>query len=117
MKKLFYAVAGLVAVAFSACGPTYDVAQPLDNWTSDVNGKVAAEELNVAAGETLTAKGDYRNFELKGQALLETGAEASLLFHSDGKTGYEVLLHNGAIDGSRKTGSLATVRNLYRSFI
>ena len=69
----------------------------------------------MTAGETLTAQGDYRNFELKGQALLEEGAEASLLFHSDGKKGYEVILHNGAIDGTRKTGSLATVRNLYRS--
>ena len=113
MKKLFFAVAGLAAVALAACGPTYDVAQPLDNWKSD-KGSVG-EELQVTAGETLTAQGDYRNFELKGQALLEEGAEASLLFHSDGKKGYEVILHNGAIDGTRKTGSLATVRNLYRS--
>ena len=113
MKKLFYAMAGLVAVAFAACGPTYDVAQPLDNWKSD-KGTVG-DELQVSAGETLTAQGDYRNFELKGQAMLETGADASLLFHSDGKTGYEVLFHNGPIDGTRKTGSLATVRNLYRS--
>ena len=32
-----------------------------------------------------------------------------------GQNGYEVLFHNGAIDGTRKTGSLSTVRNLYRS--
>ena len=66
MKKLFFAVAGLAAVALAACGPTYDVAQPLDNWKSD-KGSVG-EELQVTAGETLTAQGDYRNFELKGQA-------------------------------------------------
>ena len=119
MKKLFYVMAGLAAMTFAACGPTYDVAEPMDNWTSDQRiGNVFEKELNmvnVGGGETLIAKGDYRNFELKGQAYLETGAEASLFFHSDGQKGYEVLLHNGPIDGSRKTGSLATVRNLYRS--
>ena len=52
MKKLFYAMAGLVVVAFAACGPTYDVAQPLDNWKSD-KGTVG-DELQVSAGETLT---------------------------------------------------------------
>jgi hypothetical protein len=37
------------------------------------------------------------------------------MFHSDGESGYEVLFRNGAIDGTRKSGSLAAVRNLYRS--
>lgn len=121
MKKLFYEMAGLAAMTFAACGPTYDVAQPLDNWTSDQReGNVYQTDLSmvtVGAGETLTSQGDYRNFELNGQAYLETGAEAVLKFHSDinAEKGYEVLLHNGPIDGSRKTGSLATVRNLYRS--
>ena len=121
MKKLIFAAAGLMAMAFAACGPTYDVAEPMNNWTSDQrDGNVYESDLNqvtVYAGETLSAKGDYRNFDLKGQAFLGTGAEASLMFHAnaEGTKGYEVLLHNGPIDGSRKTGSLATVRNLYRS--
>ena len=32
-------------------------------------------------------------------------------------SGYEVIFHNGPIDGTRKTGSLAAVRNLYRSLV
>ena len=34
---------------------------------------------------------------------------------TDGESGYEVVFRNGAIDGTRKSGSLASVRNLYRS--
>ena len=121
MKKLIFTAAGLLAMALAACGPTYDVAEPMNSWTSNQrSGNVYESDQNqvkVQAGETLTAKGDYRNFDLKGKAYLENGAEASLFFHSDANAskGYEVLLHNGPIDGSRKTGSLATVRNLYRS--
>ena len=59
-----------------------------------------------------------RNFIFNGEALLSKDAEASLWFHTDatGK-GYEVLFHNGPIDGTRKTGSLSHIRNLYRSMV
>ncbi|MFR6634499.1 MAG: family 16 glycoside hydrolase [Alistipes onderdonkii] len=50
-----------------------------------------------------------------GEALTQPGAQAALLFHTDGESGYEVVFRNGAIDGTRKSGSLASVRNLYRS--
>ncbi len=72
-------------------------------------------EITVGAGETWFAEGDYRNFTLTGQALADSVAEAALLFHTDGESGYEVAFHNGPIDGTRKTGSLTAVRNLYRS--
>lgn len=52
---------------------------------------------------------------MQGKAFTEKDAEASLLFHTNGTGGYEVIIRNGAIDGTRKTGSLAAVRNLYRS--
>lgn len=52
---------------------------------------------------------------MKGQAYTEKNAEASLLFHTNGESGYEVVFHNGSIDGSRKTGSLSAIQNLYRS--
>ena len=110
------AAAGVMTVLMlAACGPKYDVPTALDSWKSTTNGSVKGEEISVAAGETLTTGGDYRNFDLTGQAYAENGAEAALLFHSDGQKGYEVLFHNGPIDGTRKTGSLSTVRNLYRS--
>lgn len=117
MKKIFQKSALMITTALlvAACGPSYDVPTALKSWKSDTNGSVKGEEISVKAGETLTTKGDYRNFDLTGQAYAENGAEAVLLFHSDGKKGYEVLFHNGPIDGSRKTGSLSTVRNLYRS--
>ena len=51
---------------------------------------------------------DVRNFFLSGKCRLSKGAEAALRFHSDDSgRGYEVLFHNGPIDGTRKTGSLS----------
>ena len=66
-------------------------------------------EKKWEAGET------FHNFVLEGQAYTEKDAEAVLLFHTDGESGYEVLFKNGTMDGSRKTGSLSAIRNLYRS--
>ena len=73
------------------------------------------QETILTTGDMWTADGTYTNFILQGQAYTEKDAQASLLFHSDGTSGYEVLFRNGAIDGSRKTGSLSAIRNLYRS--
>ena len=73
------------------------------------------QETILTTGDVWTADGTYTNFILQGQAYTEKDAQASLLFHSDGTNGYEVLFRNGAIDGSRKTGSLSAIRNLYRS--
>lgn len=71
--------------------------------------------ITITPEEKWQAEGNYQNFTLQGQAYTEKDAEAALLFHTDGKSGYEVLFHNGEIDGSRKTGSLSAIRNLYRS--
>lgn len=70
---------------------------------------------SVKEGQTLLSEGDYRNFRLTGEALTQPGSEAALRFHTDGVKGYDVVFRNGAIDGTRKSGSLASVRNLYRS--
>ena len=72
------------------------------------------KEITLTPTDHWSAEGNYKNFLIQGQALTEKGAEATLLFHTDGESGYEVLFHNGPIDGSRKTGSLSAVRNLYR---
>lgn len=89
--------------------------QTLDRFTNAQQETLEGNELKVTAGTSWLADGDYKNFILKGEALTEPSAEALLRFHTDGKTGYDVIFHNGPIDGSRKTGSLASVRNLYRS--
>lgn len=71
--------------------------------------------ITITPEEKWQAEENYQNFTLQGQAYTEKDAEATLLFHTDGESGYEVLFHNGEIDGSRKTGSLSSIRNLYRS--
>lgn len=73
------------------------------------------QTITLTPEEKWVAGNDYHNFILQGQAYTEENAEATLLFHTDGESGYEVLFRNGMMDGSRKTGSLSTIRNLYRS--
>ena len=73
------------------------------------------KEAILTPDDIWTANGEYKNFLMKGQAYTEKNAEASLLFHTNGESGYEVVFHNGSIDGSQKTGSLSAIRNLYRS--
>lgn len=132
---------GIVLLALSACGRTGEPVQ-LDRFTSSDGSVAEGTEITVAGGTAWLADGDYRNFILTGKACMEKGAEASLFFHTDGKSfarsgasghhgkavsdgagtddglsGYEVIFRNGPIDGTRKTGSLAAVRNLYRSLV
>lgn len=75
------------------------------------------KEFELQQGQSVPMRGSYTDFMLTGQALLDDGADASVWFHTDGDCGkgYQVLFHNGPIDGTRKSGSLASVRNLYRS--
>ncbi len=108
-------IAALISVlGFAGC-VRYNVAEPLDRFSSPEAGTVVGTEITVSAGSTWFAEGEYENFILTGQALTGEDAEAALLFHTDGKSGYEVAFRNGAIDGTRKSGSLTAVRNLYRS--
>lgn len=110
----FHAVIASALILLAGC-TSYDVAKPLTSFKSD-KGTVKAVELTLEKGDVLTASGTYRNFILQGQAMTQDGAAASVGFHS-GKEGggYEVMLRGGAMDGSIKTGSLTSVRNLYRS--
>ncbi|MBP5321391.1 MAG: hypothetical protein J6334_10420 [Kiritimatiellae bacterium] len=73
--------------------------------------------FSLDAGRRVVCGQDARNFILSGQAFLPKGGEALLRFHTGGSgKGYEMLFRNGPIDGTRKTGSLSHIRNLYRSF-
>lgn len=93
----------------------YNVTKPLNHFTNSEKESIEGNELAVSAGSTWFADGEYENFILTGEALTEENSEATLLFHTNGQSGYEVAFRNGAIDGTRKTGSLTAVRNLYRS--
>ncbi|MBR6211724.1 MAG: DUF1080 domain-containing protein [Bacteroidales bacterium] len=73
-------------------------------------------DIALTEGTGWTGRREYTDFQISGQALTTEGSSASIRFcMGEGDGGYEVLFHNGPIDGSLKTGSLAHVRNLYRS--
>lgn len=103
-------------VNLTGCKP-YNVAEPLATFRNASGETLSGYLLSVTPGPTWFAGTDYTNFILTGEACAEPDAEATLAFHSDGEKGYEVLFHNGPIDGTRKTGSLVAVRNLYRSLV
>ena len=96
MKRII-PITALLALVIAACSPVRD--------------------FELQSGASVPLKGSYTDFMLTGQALLSDGADASVYFHTDADLakGYRVLLHNGPLDGTRKSGSLASVRNLYRS--
>ena len=66
------------------------------------------KDLMLEEGTGWTSRRSYTDFEIKGQAQTEAGAAAVIRFcESAPGTGYEVLLQNGPIDGTVKTGSLS----------
>ena len=74
------------------------------------------KDLTLEEGEGWASRRPYADFVITGQARTEEGAAAVIRFcESAPGAGYEVLLQNGPIDGTVKTGSLSHVRNLYRS--
>ena len=77
----------------------------------------AHRQITLTGGETVSlGDGGYSNFSLTGEFLSEENAVGMLTFGGSSEGGgYELVLHNGPVDGSLKTGSLAHVRNLYRS--
>ena len=104
---------GVVAVVAMACLASC-AGNRLDGYFAK-NGQMDEREIALTEGVSLATAAEYENFILKGQALTAENGEAALLFHSDGVGGYEITIRNGAQDGSIKTGSLRSVRNLYRS--
>lgn len=62
------------------------------------------------------SRGSYGNFIVTGEFNTGKDAVSTIRFGGKGPSdGYKVILHNGPIDGTVKSGSLASVRNLYRS--
>ena len=59
--------------------------------------------------------GNFKNFYFKARITHSEGAKASLWFHSDAtlSKGYSILIGN-TTDDYRRSGSLASVRNLYK---
>lgn len=72
--------------------------------------------MTLTKGKEWSSRETFSNFLLTGEACTEEGASAIIrICKADDREGYGILLHNGPIDGSIKSGSLLHVRNLYRS--
>lgn len=97
-----------------SCGPHYDIPQKVE-WQEITDASFQDGLITVREGSELLSADAYTDFILTGQAFTEPDASASLWFHTGDNCGYEVLFANGPMDGRRMTGSLATVRNLYKS--
>lgn len=70
-------------------------------------------EFTVKSGSERTLARECGAFELSASVRTEAGSSAELSLYSP--EGYRILINNGPMDGSIKTGSLLHVRNLYRS--
>lgn len=67
-------------------------------------------------GESRTLGKNVSHFILTGEYRTDSTATGAIAFHDDGTgSGYEIVLHDGPVDGTVKSGSLHHVRNLYRS--
>lgn len=70
-------------------------------------------EFIVKSGSERTLAKECGSFEFSASMKTEAGTTAELSLYSP--EGYRILINNGPMDGSIKTGSLLHVRNLYRS--
>ena len=94
-------------------------AQSLNKWTA--NGRdINSSTFELRAGQTAVYdgninKGNFKNFAFKARITHSEGAKASFWIHSDKNLakGYSILIGNPAGD-RRRSGSLESVRNLYR---
>ncbi len=96
----------------------------LDGWTPEDDKKICNQ-----SGDTLILSGKgtvyytgkvheakFKNFELIAEIKTQPGAVAGLWFHSGNNSGYQVLINNTPESEERcKTGSLFSVRNIYKS--
>ena len=116
MKKLIL-IATITAI--SSMVSYANASLPLNKWkigNRHINSstfELGAEQLAIYDGEI--NGGDFKNFEFKARITHSEGAKASFWIHSDTKLseGYSILIGNPA-DDHRRSGSLTSVRNLYR---
>ena len=92
---------------------------PLDKWKIG-NKAVNSSTFELRAGHSAVYngkvnKGSFKNFAFKARVTHSEEAKASFWIHSDAKLakGYSILIGKPA-DDRRRSGSLASVRNLYK---
>ena len=113
MKKLFNLLI-ISTILFSGCdGGQW---KPLGEAVYSVDDGVLTLESGTLIYKGSDAAKGFADFEMSGFVKTQSNATAGIWFHSGpDKKGYEVLIHNGPMDQTRKTGSLTAVRNLYKS--
>jgi hypothetical protein len=90
--------------------------KPLGESVFTVSDNILTLESGTLMYKGSDASKGFTDFEMSGFAKTEPNAVAGIWFHSGvDRNGYEVLIHNGPQDRTRKTGSLSAVRNLYKS--
>ena len=84
------------------------------------NNNVNTSTFELRSGQSAVYDGDvnggiFKNFEFKARITHSEGAKASFWIHSDAylSKGYSILIGNPS-DDRRRSGSLSSVRNLYR---
>ena len=118
MKKKNLILFFCVVIAFLLFPSSY--ANNPDKWKIGKN-TINSSTFELRAGQSAiyvgnSNGGDFKNFNIKVRVTHSEGAKASLWFHSDAKLskkGYSILIGNPA-DDRRRSGSLASVRNLYK---
>jgi len=105
-------------VAIVIC-TTASAQQALNKWKIE-NNTVNSSTFELRAGQSAIYDGDinggsFKNFGFKAHVTHSEGAKASLWIHSDAnfEKGYSIFIGKPA-DDHRRSGSLASVRNLYR---
>jgi len=92
---------------------------PLNKWKIG-NNTVNSATFELRSGQSAVYNGDinggsFKNFGFKARVTHSEGAKASFRIHSDANLakGYSILIGKPA-DDRRRSGSLASVRNLYK---
>ena len=117
MKKMTFLLI-ISTIIFAGCAGSQDVKQwkPVGESVYAIQDGVLTLESGTLMYKGSDAAKGFTNFEMSGFAKTEPNAVAGVWFHSSpDRKGYEVLIHNGPQDHTRKTGSLAAIRNLYKS--
>jgi len=132
MKTVKFLLMSAIAVyTIAACSKNYTgewvsikPGKSLSGWKTDGNKTDFAmdgDTLLLNGRSTLYYVGKvcdsrFKNFEFLADVKTNPNAVAALWFHSGNASGYQVLVNNTPVsEERRKTGSLSSVRNVYKS--
>jgi len=117
MKNYFFLlIISTIILVGCAGGQKTEQWKPFGEAVYAVQEGVISLENGTLIYKGADASKGFTDFEMCGYIKTIPGAVAGIWFHSSSdKQGYEVLIHNGPQDHTRKTGSLSAIRNLYKS--